>query len=284
MPILGHGTLINKKSWEKVKGFPEVVSEDFAFALRIAGIKQKGFYTENTFAYENYPVDFGGFMIRIKKFSGGTAELFRREILRFLSSSASFTEKWDLLMQLGWYFLMPAIVLNGYLSAYVVHTLWVENIPYLHPVLPYLYTLIFVNLFSVNLSVMRNFSSALKFYFWSTAIYTSALPLAGLSFLKHLFIKPTFERTPKNSEKTSINIIDKTIMLCLGILAIVLAFHWFSPFSPILIGQGIAYISYPFYNWIDNTKLKGIIGRCLVCLPGLFMLIGLIATWIWGRF
>jgi hypothetical protein len=221
-------------------------------------------------------------MVRLKKFSGGTAELFRKELISFLRGPASITEKWDLIMQLAWYFLIPMIVINGFLSALIVHNLWKQSIPYLHPILPYLYTMMLIGILSVSLSVMEG-KFALKFYFWSTAIYTSAMPLAGLAFIKHLFIKPIFRRTPKNGEKTSLNWVDIIIMVLLGACALLLAICLPSPFSPILIGQGAAYLSYPLYNWLDKASRIGTVARGLVYLPGICMLIGLIATWTWGR-
>lgn len=95
VPLLGHGALIKKSSWKKVGGFPEIVSEDFAFALRATLYKQHGIYIEDVISQEAVPKHFNAFMVRLKKFASGTAELFRTEIIPFLKGPSSKVEKWD---------------------------------------------------------------------------------------------------------------------------------------------------------------------------------------------
>ena len=140
-----------------------------------------------------------------------------------------------------------------------------------------------ISLFSICFSVVENNLSAIKYYFYSTAIYTSAMLIAGISFIKHLFSNPKFNRTPKNSEKTTLNLFEILIMQVLGVLAVTFSIYWESPFSPILLGQGLAYISFQVYNWLNLRNMRGIIARLLVYLPGLCMLLGIVGTWIWGK-
>lgn len=109
------------------------------------------------------------------------------------------------------------------------------------------------------------------------------MPIAGISFIKHLFSNPKFNRTPKNSEKTTLNLFEILIMQVLGVLAVTFSIYWESPFSPILLGQGLAYISFQVYNWLNLRSMRGIIARLLVYLPGLCMLLGIVGTWIWGK-
>jgi len=284
VPLLGHGALIRRSAWESLGGLPEMVSEDFAFALEAANQGQRGIYRENAVSYEAYPYDFGGFMIRLRKFAGGTAELFRRKALPFLVGPASIVEKWDFAMQLFWYVLMPLVTLNGFLGAYVTHRLWTEGVPYLHPVLPYLYTWLLFSLFALKLSITQDWGAAFKFYFWSTAVYAAAMPLASFSFVKHLFFRPIFRRTPKNKERTRLSFAESSLMILLGLAAITCADQWFSPFSPILAGQGIAYLSYPVYSKLCSHSLLGTVARLLIYVPGLLMLFALYAMWVWGRY
>jgi cellulose synthase/poly-beta-1,6-N-acetylglucosamine synthase-like glycosyltransferase len=284
VPLLGHGALVRKSAWESLGGFPELVSEDFAFALEAAKQGQRGMYRDNVVSYEVYPYDFGGFMIRLRKFAGGTAELFRRKALSFLVGPASVVEKWDFGMQLFWYVLMPLVTLNGFLGAYVTHRLWTEGVPYLHPILPYLYTWLMFSLFSLKVSITQDWGTAVKFYFWSTAVYAAAMPLASFSFVKHLFFRPVFRRTPKNGERTRLGFVESSLMILLGLAAITCANQWFSPFSPILAGQGIAYLSYPLYGRLDSNSLLGAVARLLIYVPGFLMLFALYAMWGWGRY
>ena len=284
VPVLGHGVMIRKSAWETVGKFPEIVSEDFAFALRLANRELQGCYLKNVISHEMFPFDFGGFMIRLKKFSGGTAELIRKELCSFLKGSAQLVEKWDFLMLLFWYVMMPLIAFNGFLGAYVCHRFWKEGISYLHPVLPYLYTCILLSIFSLTYSVTQGFQKTLKFYFWSAAIYTAAMPLAGLSFLKHIFVPAKFIRTPKNQEKVKLNFLESFFMIIFGIAAVFYGYVCLSPYSPILFGHGVAYLSYPLYNKLNSNSLTGKITRLLIYLPGIFLIFALVAMWKWGRF
>ena len=286
MPLLGHGALIRKSAWASLGGFPEVVSEDFAFSLRAVNEGRRGIYIEDVVSYETFPYDFGGFMIRLRKFAGGTAELFCRFWREILPSSgaASVVEKWDLFMQLFWYPLMPLVMINGFLGAYVTHRLWIEGLPYLHPVLPYLYTWLLLSLFALKVSVTQGWAGAFRFYFWSTAIYAAAMPLAGLSFIKHLFSRPAFDRTPKNREETRLSFALSTLMVFLGLTALVCAMSWISPFSPVLAGQGVAYLSYPLYGKLCSRSMIGMVSRLLIYVPGIFMLLAIYAMWNWARF
>jgi cellulose synthase/poly-beta-1,6-N-acetylglucosamine synthase-like glycosyltransferase len=284
VPVLGHGVMIRRSAWKAVGKFPEIVSEDFAFVLRLAKKKQQGIYLKNAISYEMFPYDFGGFMIRLKKFSGGTAELFRKELFSFLFSSAKFVEKWDLLMSLFWYVMMPLITINGFLGAYVCHSMWKEGISYIQPVLPYLYTWLLLSIFSLTYSITQRFPKTLKFYFWSTAIYAAAMPISGLSFLKHLFVPAKFKRTPKNQEKVKLDISGSFFMIILGIAAVFYGFKWLSPFSPILLGHGAAYLSYPLYNKLNSNSSLGKLVRLLIYIPGILLIFALYALWEWGRY
>lgn len=283
IPLLGHGALVNKAAWKQVGGIPEVVSEDFAFAMQCINKGLRGQYLEFVESEEVYPYDFGGFLLRLRKFSGGTAELFRCELFRFLSGKGSFPEKWDMLFMLIWYMLMPLLVINGFLGSFVVHKLWAENIIYLHQALPYLYLWMFLASISLSISSMRSLSKATKFFFWSATIYTAALPLASASFLAGLFINPQFKRTPKNAERTAMKILDSIPMMILGSLALYCSYIWLSPFSPILVGQGVAYLFFPLYHLLNSNSLGGKIARIVVYIPGLAIIFAFYAIWKWGR-
>jgi cellulose synthase/poly-beta-1,6-N-acetylglucosamine synthase-like glycosyltransferase len=283
VPMLGHGVLIQRAAWKKVGGFPEVVSEDFAFSLRVASKRYSSKYFEEILSYEGIPYDFGGFVVRIKKFAKGTAELLWSEMMPFIRGPASTIEKWDFFMMLFWYMLMPLVTINGFLGAYVCYRLWEEGLPYLQPLLPYLYTWMLLSIFAISLSVSRTWPSALRFYFWATAIYSAAIPVAGVSFLKHFFVRPSFDRTPKNQAKR-LSIAECISMTILGLLALFCSYRWLSPFTPILLGQGIAYCSYPLYGELCFDSSLGRLSRRLIYLPGCFMLLALIAMWKWGRY
>jgi cellulose synthase/poly-beta-1,6-N-acetylglucosamine synthase-like glycosyltransferase len=279
VPLLGHGALIRRSECLDLGGFPELVSEDFAFALRAAGRGWRGTFAADVASTEAYPHDFGAFMIRLKKFAAGTAELLRREHSAFLAGSASKVEKWDFAMAMLWYVLMPLLVANGFLSAYVVHELWSGHIPYIHPLLPYLYTWLLVAIVSLVYSVAGSWAKAIRFYFWSTAIYTSALPVAAWSFIKHLFASASFQRTPKSGRHTPVSRLDAVASACLGFLALACGVIWLSPFSPVVMAQGVAYASYGLYAHLGMRSSVGAVARTVIWIPGVLHLLGLAAVW-----
>jgi cellulose synthase/poly-beta-1,6-N-acetylglucosamine synthase-like glycosyltransferase len=284
VPLLGHGAMISKSAWSLVGEFPEVVSEDFAFAVRVANEGLRGEYVEDVISKESFPYDFGGFTTRLKKFAGGTAELWRHQVMRFLFGKAHPVEKWDFLMMLLWYVLMPFVTINGFLAAYVCHRLWRAGLPYLHPMLPYLYSWMIICIFILHVSIAKGAGAALRFYFWSTAVYTSAMPIAGWSFLKHFFVKPEFERTPKNQEEKRVKVIESVVMFALGLAALTCSVVWYSPFTPVLFGQGLAYSMFPVYAHLCKDSTLGALARKLVYLPGVSMIIALYTTWTFGQY
>jgi len=284
VPLLGHGALIKRQVLEEVEGFPEVVAEDFALSLVFARNRWRGSYVRHVVSGEALPFDFGGFMTRIRKFAGGTAELVKDSLGSFLKGPSSLVEKWDFLMMIGWYLMPPIVTANGFLSAYVCHAFWIEKESYLHPLLPFLFIWLWFAQFVVGLSVADRWWSALRFYFWATAVYTSALPLTGYSFLKHLIVRPCFERTPKGRVAQPLRGRDIALMVGLGLCALILSVEWFSPVSPLLAGQGVAYLSYPLYGRLCVNSLVGRMARVLIYLPGILSIVSLYTMWAWNYF
>jgi cellulose synthase/poly-beta-1,6-N-acetylglucosamine synthase-like glycosyltransferase len=119
VPFLGHGAAIRRGAWDAVGGFPEVVSEDFAFAIRLRLGGWYGVYAGDVASFESFPRDFGAFLVRLRKFSGGTAELARGHLWGFLRGGAGPAEKVDLLMLVLWYFLTPLVFIKIYIIIYL---------------------------------------------------------------------------------------------------------------------------------------------------------------------
>jgi cellulose synthase/poly-beta-1,6-N-acetylglucosamine synthase-like glycosyltransferase len=96
--LLGHGAVIRRECWEVVGGFPEVVSEDLAFALRIRERGWRGHFAEDLICYEEFPQNVRAFRIRHMKWTRGSCELFRTEFIPLLRSSRiTLVEKLDIL-------------------------------------------------------------------------------------------------------------------------------------------------------------------------------------------
>lgn len=96
--LLGHGALIRRRCWEDVGGFPELVSEDLAFALRIRERGWRGVFAEDVVCWEDFPETIRAFRIRHMKWTRGTCEFLFREMRRALfSPRLSLVEKLDVL-------------------------------------------------------------------------------------------------------------------------------------------------------------------------------------------
>lgn len=96
--FLGHGALLRKSCWDEVGGFPEVVSEDLAYAIEI---REKGYY--GTFAadvtcLEEFPSSVRAFRVRHVKWTRGTCEFLHQFAGRLIrSKNISWSEKLDIL-------------------------------------------------------------------------------------------------------------------------------------------------------------------------------------------
>lgn len=84
--LLGHGALIRRACWQQIGGFPELVSEDLAFALRAREHGWRGFFMEDVVCYEDFPETVRAFRVRHMKWTRGTCEFLQREMWRAMRS------------------------------------------------------------------------------------------------------------------------------------------------------------------------------------------------------
>jgi hypothetical protein len=282
-PFLGHGGAIRADAWSQLGGFPLVVSEDYAFALRARQHGSWGVRIDDLRSFETYPDDFGSFVIRVSKFACGAAELIRRCLPGFVVSRASWIEKVDASMLVATYVLMPIYQFNILLSAYLCHQRWVSYRSLLSPRLPYVFLAMLLLSFPVAVSVTPSLLRASKYWFWAFAVYAAALPVASFEFVKSLFMKPTFRRTPKQrSQSPSFTRLRIPVGLG-GLLEVFLSCYWWSPFAPILAASGVAQASFPLYLHLhEESSFRGRLGRILIYTPALLFITGVVTMWLWG--
>lgn len=96
--FLGHGALLRRHCWNEAGGFPEVVSEDLAYAI---AIRERGFYgrfAEDVVCFEEFPDTVRAFRVRHVKWTRGTCEFLHHYGLDLLRSRRiSWGEKLDIL-------------------------------------------------------------------------------------------------------------------------------------------------------------------------------------------
>jgi len=212
--FLGHGALLRRSCWQEVGGFPEVVSEDLAYAI---AIREQGYY--GTFAsditcLEEFPESVRAFRVRHVKWTRGTCEfLHRYGIDLFRSSRISWSEKFDILFPTAnlpitlfffGYMLMAAIVLPIAIGERSVLTfeLWSGTIQIpvmlMPPEMNVLYTWDFFAITACALvspilcfvlDMIRTPIRLLRFLTHSTALYAALAPLSTICVLGYVFTR-----------------------------------------------------------------------------------------------
>ncbi|MFO7277292.1 MAG: glycosyltransferase [Pseudomonadota bacterium] len=206
--LLGHGALIRRQTWLDVGGFPELVSEDLAFALRAREAGWRGHFAQDVVCYEEFPENVRAFRVRHMKWTRGTCEFLLREAGRLLRSRRlTWVEKVDILLPtlnlplslLFFLFVVDAnIVLTG-MFGQVDSMTWVVAGEELHvPVLrldPGFAVLNRADLFAVTLLALvspvlcfvidmyRRPLGLLAFLAKSTALYGALGPLSSIGVL-----------------------------------------------------------------------------------------------------
>lgn len=119
------------------------------------------------------------------------------------------------------------------------------------------------------ISVGEHWVDALRFYFWSGAVFMAALPLLSWAFLTHLCRPAVFHRTPKHGDRERLALSQWLSAVLFGVAAVVLSFVWYSPFSPVLAGKGLAFLSFPLYAHLGEDSATGQLARVAVfcCSP-----------------
>ncbi len=96
--FLGHGAILRKRCWDEAGGFPELVSEDLAYAIAIRERGYYGTFASDVVCMEEFPSSVRAFRIRHVKWTRGTCEFLHRFTSRLLRSrNISWSEKLDIL-------------------------------------------------------------------------------------------------------------------------------------------------------------------------------------------
>ncbi len=95
----GHGAVIRTDVWRATGGFPEIVSEDIAFAARARERGFRGHFIKDLVAREAFPSDYQRFLRREIKVVRGTLQFLLGHARSFLSCRhITVVEKLDLLL------------------------------------------------------------------------------------------------------------------------------------------------------------------------------------------
>jgi len=96
--FLGHGAILRRSCWEESGGFPEIVSEDLAYAIAIRERGYYGTFASDVVCLEEFPPSVRAFRVRHVKWTRGTCEFLHRFAPRLVKSrNISWAEKLDIL-------------------------------------------------------------------------------------------------------------------------------------------------------------------------------------------
>lgn len=95
----GHGALMRRDVWEKVRGLPEIATEDLAFSMRIREAGYEGVFVEEVVCSEDFPPTYKQYRKRNEKWIRGTAECLLRFYPSFVKvKNIPWFEKADVLV------------------------------------------------------------------------------------------------------------------------------------------------------------------------------------------
>ena len=77
-PMLGHGALIRTSIAQEIGGFPNFISEDLAFTLKLAACGKFGALVNNAVASEGYPFSYRSHWCRLLRWAQGDTDLVLR--------------------------------------------------------------------------------------------------------------------------------------------------------------------------------------------------------------
>jgi cellulose synthase/poly-beta-1,6-N-acetylglucosamine synthase-like glycosyltransferase len=212
--FLGHGAILRRNCWQMVGGFPEVVSEDLAYAIAIREQGYYGTFASDVTCYEEFPETVRSFRVRHVKWTRGTCEFLHRygvDLLR--SARMSWSEKLDILFPTAnlpvtlfffLYMIIAAIVLPLAIGERNVLTIEAFRGSFEIPVMlmpagmNILYTWDFFlitvcallsPILCFILEMWRRPLRLLRFLTHSTALYAALAPLSTMSVLGYAFTR-----------------------------------------------------------------------------------------------
>lgn len=96
--FLGHGALLRRRCWEEAGGFPEIVSEDLAYAIAIREKGYHGVFASDVTCLEEFPATVEAFRARHVKWTRGTCEFLHHWLVRLVRARRiTAVEKLDIL-------------------------------------------------------------------------------------------------------------------------------------------------------------------------------------------
>ncbi|MDD5669565.1 MAG: glycosyltransferase family 2 protein [Candidatus Omnitrophica bacterium] len=95
----GHGALMRRDVWEKIGGFPEIVTEDLAYSMLVRQAGYSGVFVDEVVCREDFPPTYKQYRKRNEKWIRGTTECLLKFFPSFFKCpSVPWFEKMDVLV------------------------------------------------------------------------------------------------------------------------------------------------------------------------------------------
>lgn len=275
--LLGHGALIRRDVIEEIGGFPELVSEDLAFATRAREYGYRGVFASTVTCLEDFPVDYAAFRQRHKKWTAGSIEYIAQELPRFLTArTIPLVEKLDVLVPT---LQLPlTVVFLAYLVA--VGMLSVLGMPVVPPSTPVPIVLGVVTVatllspvYCYIIGLTDRPKKLLHFIALSTTIYCSVAITAVAHGAKVLlpWEGAEFLTTPK--EASGVALRSYALTVGAGVATFALATQ-----SGLLIGAAAStWVVAPLIAYYNGKGLAGQVARTVSLLPIVMLLVGIVS-------
>ena len=272
--FLGHGAILRRNCWQMVGGFPEVVSEDLAYAIAIREQGYYGTFAEDVTCFEEFPETVRSFRVRHVKWTRGTCEFLHRYGLDLLRSNRMpWSEKLDILFPTAnlpvtlfffLYMVIAAIVLPLAIGERNILTLEAFNTSFQIPVMlmpPGMNILYTWDFFLITvcallspilcfiLEMWTRPLRLLRFLTHSTSLYAALAPLSTMSVLGYAFTRKarflvtgdTNDGQRGGSVWNETHPDSKTVQRFEWLAAIVFAIGALASFQIALFGIAVAY-------------------------------------------
>jgi len=273
--FLGHGAVIRKEAWKMAGGFPEIVSEDLAFATRIREHGYKGVFAEDVVCGEDFPEDYYAMWKRHLKWSAGTTEYIVKELPRFLCSRATVTEKLDVA------FPVLNLPLSTLFLAYILAVTAVFGLGLELDFSPGFYGMTVATLASPVLSFLVDMRDKprqlVKFLAVSTAVYCSLAPTAVKKIVEILRGGDAFfHTTPKQENGVHVSHQARVMPFTVasGVFVSLVGLLYDLP----LLAVGSAFLLAPALILWNRESNGSRWVRRLAWMPLTFLLLGVVGT------
>lgn len=266
----GHGVMLRRSAWEAIGGFPEVTSEDLAFASRALTHGLRGVYAEAVVAQEAFPPNYRAFIAKYRKIAGGTVEYFQREYPRLLfSRQASLVEKLDIALTFS-FCVGGLVTLVSVIGALALSLLsdnpgrgqlaaWVFLVWLVGPLTP---------IFALAKGRFPTPGSALRYLVTTTVAFVSLAPILAARVIAQLFDRRStaFEVTGVAATQRD-PVLRYAAIAGSGLCTLVAAVTLRSPAFAPLLSFSMMLVLGPLMALSERRDALGFVGRNCVFLP-----------------